>query len=199
MYPFHPQLYTATSPECFSQFCCHNKTPETGYLNNRTLLLEMKAEIQEPAQLGSGRTHFLACRRLPSHVMWREKELPSVFYKGHQSYHGGPTLRTSFKPSHLPNQPPTGFSSILLWHWFFNLLYYWFGHILFANLLIWTNLVLYQLQVTSFICDLTLQYFIVQKINLFWIFMFICCTFIFIQEIFFLFFFFSLHCMPWGS
>ena len=91
--PFPP-----TSLHC-NVTCGHNKTPETGSLNNRTLLLEMKAEIQEPAQLGSGRTHFLACRRLPSHVMWREKELPSVFYKGHQSCHGGPTLRIPSKPA----------------------------------------------------------------------------------------------------
>lgn len=195
MFPFHPQLYTATSPECFSQLCCHNKTPETGYLHNRTLLLETKAEIQESAQLGSGRTHSLVCSCLPSRATWREKELPRVFYKGHQSYHGGPTLMTSFKPSHFPNHPPTGFSSILLWHCFFNLQYYWFGHILFANLLIWTNLVLYKLQVTSCICDLTLQYFIVQKINGLLIFMLICCIFTFIQEIFF----FLLHCIAWGS
>ena len=176
MFPFHPQLSTATSPECFSQLCCHNKTPETGYLHNRTLLLETKAEIQESAQLGSGRTHFPVCSRLPSHVTWREKELPSVFYKGHQSYHGGPTLMTSFT-----------FQTILLLTFqasscdtFFNLQYYWFGYILFANLLIWTNLVLYKLQVTSCICDLTLQYFIVQKINLLLIFMLIRCIFIFI-------------------
>ena len=187
--PFPP-----TSLHC-NVTCGHNKTPETGSLNNRTLLLEMKAEIQEPAQLGSGRTHFLACRRLPSHVMWREKELPSVFYKGHQSYHGGPTLRTSFKPSHLPNQPPTGFSSILLWHCFFNLLYYWFGYILFANLVIWTNLVLYQLQVTSSNCDLLnfmIFYYTEDKFIL--TFMLICYIFIFSQEIFF-FFFFALHGM----
>ena len=37
---------------------------------------------------------------------------------------------------------------------FFNLLYYWFGYILFTNLAIWTNLVLYKLQVTSSNCDL---------------------------------------------
>lgn len=99
---------------------------------------------------------------------------------------------TLFKPSYFPNQPPTGFTSILLWHCFFNLHYYWFGHILYANLLTWTNLVLCQLQVTSSICDLTIQYFIVQKINLFLIFMLTCCIFIFIQEIFF-FFLIALH------
>lgn len=142
----------------------------------------MKAEIQEPAQLGLCGDP-LPGLQVASFMSRGEEELPSVFYKG-------PHPHDLIQDSHLPNQPPTGFTSILCDTVFLICIITGFGHILFANLLTRTNLVLCQLQVTSSICDLTIQYFIVQKINLFLIFMLTCCIFIFIQEIFLFFFFF---------
>lgn len=79
--PFHPQLYTATSPECFSQLCCHNQAPEIGYLRNRTLLLEVKAEIQGASTVGLWEDPLpgLQVASFSGHV--RAEELPSVLYR----------------------------------------------------------------------------------------------------------------------
>ena len=137
----------------------------------------LRSRNQHSWALG-GPTSRSAAAYLP---MSREerRSYPVSFIKGTNPIMGAPPL--------WPHSSPVTFQTILLLTFqasscdtFFNLQYYWFGYILFANLLIWTNLVLYKLQVTSCICDLTLQYFIVQKINLLLIFMLIRCIFIFI-------------------